>query len=440
MIPEIELKSQEEIKRLQEEKLKVLLNYLNEHSPYYQNLFKTHHIEPKKIETLADLTLIPTTSKDDLQRHNDSFRCVKREDIIDYTTTSGTLGTPVTFGLTDTDLDRLAYNEAISLSCAGIKKGDVVQLMTTIDRRFMAGLAYFLGIRKLGASIVRVGAGIPELQWDSIATYHPKYLIAVPSFLLKMIEYAEKNGIDYQSSSVKSVICIGEPLRLQDFSPSLLTEKIMEKWKDLQLYSTYASTEMSTTFTECEYQQGGHHHPELIITEVLDDQGNPVPEGECGELTITTLGVQAMPLLRFRTGDLVSMHSEPCPCGRNTQRISPVLGRKQQMIKYKGTTLYPPVLMDLLSCFDTIENYVIEINTNEILTDEILIKIGTFFPSEELREEISNHFRAKIRVVPKIEFHDIEALERQIYPSGSRKPIRFVDKRNKMTDKADFFD
>lgn len=431
MIPEIELKSPEEIKKLQEEKLRFLLKYLNEHSPYYQNLFITHNIDPEKIQTLADLAQIPTTSKDDLQTYNDSFRCVAQEEIIDYATTSGTLGTPVTFGLTDKDLDRLAYNEAISLSCAGIKKGDVVQLMTTIDRRFMAGLAYFLGIRKLGASIVRVGAGIPELQWDSIATYRPKYLIAVPSFLLKMIEYAEKNGIDYQSSSVKGVICIGESLRSQDFSPTLLTKKIMDKWEGLQLYSTYASTEMSTTFTECEYQQGGHHHPELIITEVLDDKGNQVKDGECGELTVTTLGIEAMPLLRFRTGDIVSMHSEPCQCGRNTQRISPVLGRKQQMIKYKGTTLYPPVLMDLLSCFDKIENYIIEINTNEILTDEILIKIGTLFPSEELREEISNHFRAKIRVVPKIEFHKIETLEQQIYPSGSRKPIRFVDKRKK---------
>lgn len=431
MTPEIELKSPEEIKKLQEEKLRFLLKYLNEHSPYYQNLFRTHNIDPEKIQTLADLAQIPTTSKDDLQTYNDSFRCVAQEEIIDYTTTSGTLGTPVTFGLTDKDLDRLAYNEAISLSCAGIKKGDVVQLMTTIDRRFMAGLAYFLGIRKLGASIVRVGAGIPELQWDSIATYRPKYLIAVPSFLLKMIEYAEKNGIDYQSSSVKGVICIGESLRSQDFSPTLLTKKIMDKWEGLQLYSTYASTEMSTTFTECKYQQGGHHHPELIITEVLDDKGNQVKDGECGELTVTTLGIEAMPLLRFRTGDIVSMHSEPCQCGRNTQRISPVLGRKQQMIKYKGTTLYPPVLMDLLSYFDKIENYIIEINTNEILTDEILIKIGTLFPSEELREEISNHFRAKIRVVPKIEFHKIETLEQQIYPSGSRKPIRFVDKRKR---------
>jgi len=404
MIPEIEQQDPTTIRLFQEERLRVLLQYLHAHSPYYQRIFKEYHIDIEEIQTLDDLQRLPTTSKDDLQRYNDDFLCVPKTAIVDYASTSGTLGKPVTFGLTDKDLDRLAYNEAISLSCAGIQKGDIVQLMTTIDRRFMAGLAYFLGIRKMGASIIRVGAGIPELQWDSIRLYEPKYLIAVPSFVLKMIEYAEKNGIDYRASSVKGVVCIGEALRNQDFSPTLLAKKITEKWQGLQLYSTYASTEMSTTFTECEYQHGGHHHPELIITEVLDDEGRPVPDGESGELTITTLGVEGMPLLRFRTGDIVAMHSTPCKCGRHTVRVSPVLGRKQQMIKYKGTTLYPPALMDLLTGFEAIENYIIEINTNDILTDEILIKIGTKTPTEALREQISHHFRAKLRVVPKIEF------------------------------------
>lgn len=428
-VPEIEKQSQADIIVLQEKKLQEVLAYVNEHSAFYKRLFKEHNINVSAIKTLSDLTKLPTTCKDDLQRNNDAFRCVPKSAIVDYASTSGTLGTPVTFGLTDNDLNRLAYNEAISLACAGIKKGDVVQLMTTIDRRFMAGLAYFLGVRQLGASIVRVGAGIPELQWDSIRLYEPTYLIAVPSFLLKMIAYAEKNGIDYEASSVKGVVCIGEPLRNQDFSNTLLAEKIAEKWKGIKLYSTYASTEMSTTFTECEYQQGGHHHPELIITEVLDDAGNRVGENESGELTITTLGVEAMPLVRFRTGDIVTMHTGTCACGRNTARVSPVLGRKQQMIKYKGTTLYPPVLMDLLTNFEEIENYIIEISTNSILTDEILIRIGTRTPTEALKERISNHFRAKIRVVPKIEYCDIALLERELYPLGSRKPMKFVDKR-----------
>jgi len=328
MIPNIEIAPLSEIKSFQEKKLRELLVYLNKKSPYYKNLFKTKNIAIDSIQTLEDLAALPLTTKEDLQQNNDDFLCVPKHDIIDYVTTSGTLGDPVTFALTDNDLERLAYNEAISFACAGVKKEDILQLTTTIDRRFMAGLAYFLGARKLGAGIIRVGAGIPELQWDSIIKFKPSYLIAVPSFLLKLIEYATVNGIDLKTSGIKGAICIGEPLRNQDFSLNALSEKIKASW-DIELFSTYASTEMSTAFSECEAQKGGHHHPELIITEILDVNNNPVKPGEVGELTITTLGIEAMPLLRFKTGDMVIAHTEPCSCGRTTMRLGPVVGRKK---------------------------------------------------------------------------------------------------------------
>lgn len=428
MIPAIETKTLEEIRAFQQEKLREALVYLKNNSPYYRSLFAKEGIAIESIKTISDLQQIPVTTKTQLQEFNDDFFCVSMHQIIDYATTSGTLGSPVTFGLTDNDLERLAYNEAISFACAGIKKGDVVQLMTTMDRRFMAGLAYFMGLRKLGAGVIRVGAGIPELQWDSILKYQPKYLIAVPSFLLKLIEYAEQHKIDYKASSVKGVICIGESLRNQDFSASILTEKITDKWP-LQLFSTYASTEMSTAFTECEHFVGGHQHPELIITEVLDENDQPVPEGESGELTITTLGVEAMPLLRFKTGDIVKLHTEPCLCGRTTLRVGPVVGRKQHMIKYKGTTLYPPAMHDLLTYFEGVKNHVIEISTNELGTDEILIKISAHTHSEELLASIKDHFRAKLRVTPKIEFVAEDILNKIIFVPASRKPITFIDKR-----------
>lgn len=430
MIPKIELATTQEIKALQEQKLSELMLYLKEKSPFYQSVFSQHNIDLANIKTLESLQQIPVTTKTDLQLHNKDFFCVPASEIIDYPTTSGTLGKPVSFGLTDNDLERLAYNEAISLACAGIKKGDVVQLMTTIDRRFVAGLAYFLGLRKLGAGSIRIGAGTPQLQWDSILENQPKYLIAVPSFLLKMIEYAEANDIDYQGSSVQAVVCIGEALRNQDLSDSILAEKIKSKW-DIQLYSTYASTEMSTAFTECEFQKGGHHHPELIITEVLDDNNQPVSEGELGELTITTLGVEAMPLLRFKTGDMVQFFSEKCPCGRNTQRVGPVLGRKEQMIKYKGTTIYPPAIYDLLKFFDQIQLYLIELYTNEIGNDEILIRVASADTSSQFLNQIKEYLQSKLRVTPKVEFADFTSLKKIVFNPLSRKPIYLVDKRNK---------
>mgnify|MGYP006345205653 FL=1 len=226
MIPHIEKQTTAEIKIFQELKLQEVLQYVSANSVYYQNLFQEHHIDISKINTLEDLQLIPTTTKEDLQRNNDDFLCVPTNKIIDFATTSGTLGDPVTFGLTDNDLERLAYNEAISFDCAGINEGDIVQLMTTIDRRFMAGLAYFLGLRKMKVGVIRVGAGIPELQWDSILKYKPTYLITVPSFLLKLIEYADSHEIDYNNLGIKGAICIGESLRNQDFSNSILAESI----------------------------------------------------------------------------------------------------------------------------------------------------------------------------------------------------------------------
>lgn len=428
LFPEIEFSDSNEIKAFQEKKLREQLLYLKEKSPFYQKLFKENKIDVSQIKTLEDLTKIPTTSKTDLQQYNDDFFCIPKSEIADYSTTSGTLGDPVTFGLSDKDLERLAYNEAISFACAGIKKGDLVQMMTTIDKRFMAGMAYFLGLRKLEAGIIRMGPGIPELQWDSILRYKPKYVITVPSFLLKMIEYAEKNNIDYKNSSVFGAICIGESLRNQDFSKSQLAEKIAEKW-DIKLFSTYASTEMSTAFTECEFQKGGHHHPELIITEILDDNLNPVKTGEAGELVITTLGVEAVPLLRFRTGDIVKAYYETCDCGRNTMRLGPVIGRKQQMIKYKGTTLYPPALNDALNGFPGISAYQIVIRNNEIGTDEIVVRISSENPDEDFMKEIRDHFRAKLRVNPSIEIHPEDWLLKQIHHPNSRKPLNFIDLR-----------
>src|SRR5690606_61395 len=396
--------------------------------PFYQQKFKEENIKLGTIQTINDLKKVSVTTKNDLQLYNDDFFCVPKQDILDYATTSGTLGDPVTFGLTDSDLERLAYNEMLSFQCAGVQKGDLVQLMTTMDRRFMAGLAYFLGLRKLGAGIVRVGAGVPPLQWDSILRYQPKYLIAVPSFILKMIEYAEENQIDYNNSSVKGVICIGEALRNSELQPTLIAQRIRDKW-NVDLYSTYASTEMSAAFTECQQFKGGHHHPELIITEILDDEGNEVPNGALGELVITTLGIEAMPLLRFKTGKLVRTHSETCGCGRNTYRLGPVEGRKQQMIKYKGTTLYPPVMHDAVAHFKEVKLHLIEITSNEIGTDEICIRLFSTDRSEEFSSKLKDYFRAKLRVTPQITFEEETVLQKTIFDPLSRKPITFIDKR-----------
>jgi phenylacetate-CoA ligase len=429
-IPEIEKSSATDIKIFQEKKLKELLEYVNENSPFYKKVFKANAIDIVKISKLEDLQNIPVTTKDDLNKHNFDFICVAKEKIIDYVTSSGTLGDPVTFALTNNDLERLAYNEHISLACAGGTKNDVYQLMTTLDRRFMAGLAYFMGIKQMGAGVVRVGNGMPEFQWDTIKRLQPTIAIAVPSFIVKLIEFAEQNKIDYKNCSIKKIVCIGEAIRNEDFSLNTLGKRIHDLW-NVQLFSTYASTEMSAAFTECEHGKGGHHHPELLILELLDDHNKPVKAGEAGELTVTTLGLEGMPLLRFKTGDICYAHTESCECGRNTIRLSPIIGRKQHMIKFKGTTLYPPSLYDILNDVNYIQNYIIEVYTNDIGTDEITINIGAVDPPQNYEKELKDHFRAKLRVAPTIKLNSPEAIAKLQFPEMSRKAITFIDKRTK---------
>ena len=430
-INDIEYKSVEEIKAYQEKLLQEALAYLQAHSPYYQRMFKSYGIHIDKIQHIEDLVKIPFTEKKDLQLFNEEFLCCPKDKVIDYITTSGTLGDPVTFGCTEKDLQRLAYNEKKSFECAGVKPGDVVQLMTTLDKRFMAGLAYFLGLRELGAGVIRVGNGIPELQWDTIRRIKPDTIMCVPSFILRLIEYAEEHNIDYKSSSIRRIIGIGEGLRDQNFELNLLGKKIKEKW-DVQLFATYSSTEMGATFSECEYGLGGHVHPELIIVEIIGEDGLPVPDGQPGEIVVTTLGVEGMPLLRFRTGDIAAKIIDQCKCGRNSYRLTPLVGRKNNMIKLKGTTLYPPAINDVLDNTDFVENYVIEVRQSEAGTDDVVVKIGLKYePDFDVVKILKDSFRSRIRVAPQIEVHPVEEIQKINFPAKTRKPIKFIDLRNK---------
>lgn len=428
-IPEIELKSIEEQSAFQFDRLKVALHYLNKQSPYYQKVFREHAIDISAITSWQDFHQLPTTSKQDLQHHNWDFLCVPRKDISEYTATSGTMGRPVTIALTANDLQRLAYNEYLSFHTINAGEGDIFQLMLTLDRQFMAGIAYYNGLAKSGVSAVRTGPGLPAMQWETIQQLGITGLVAVPSFLLKMIEYARTNHISLNHSTVKKVLAIGESLRDEHLQWNALAQKIKTDW-NIELYSTYASTEMQTAFTECPAGQGGHHHPELIIAEILDDEGKPVQEGMMGEVTITTLGVEGMPLLRYRTGDICRAYYEPCSCGRHTMRLGPVLGRKQQMIKFKGTTLYPPVIFEVLNSISAVKEYVVTVATGNDHQDSLLIHLHADLEQEACNALLKPVFQHKWRVTPELIYCTADEIRIMQFPNNSRKPIKFIDLRN----------
>ena len=401
------------------------LDYISTESPYYKKLFKERSISLDDIKSFQDLYKIPITTKEELQQFNSDFIAVPEDDIIDFVTTSGTLGSPVNFALNDADLDRLAENEYRSFKMAGLTKSDKVQITTTLDRRFMAGMAYFLGLRKLGAGIIRTGSGLPQLQWESIGRFKPNYLVAVPSFLLKMIQYADDNNIDYKNSTVKAAICIGEPLRDQNFEFNALGKRIKDLW-EIELFSTYASTEMSTAFTECPQHKGNHVLTDLIYTEIINEQGQQVQPGEIGELVVTPLGTETMPLLRFATGDMLTYTEEKCSCDRNTPRLSPVIGRKQQKIKLKGTSLYPQHIIEVLNSYGKIKTFVIEASLDELGNDSVKVIVPDSF---EHIEELKDNFRSRLNVAPEIGRLEVDQISKLKFPKGSRKPQIFRDLR-----------
>ncbi len=427
--PEAAFESKEQIKRMQEKKLQESVAYLNERSPFYRELFTSARFNVKGIKTIEDLSVIPVTVKEDLQQRNNDFLCVPKNRIIEYSSTSGTLGSPVTIALTENDLGRLTYNEYSSFVSAEGSADDIYQLMLTLDRQFMAGMAYYAGLRKLGAGIIRLGPGVPSLQWETIQRLKPTAIVAVPSFILKLVQFANEHKIDVNSSTVKKAICIGENIRNTDFSLNTLGKRITDAW-NIKLFSTYASTEMQTAFTECNECKGGHLQPDLLIVELLDEMNKPVAAGEPGEVTITTLGVEGMPLLRYKTGDICVYDDAPCKCGRNTLRLSPVMGRKKQMIKYKGTTLYPPSIFDLLNEMEEVQDFVAEVYSNDIGMDEVMLHLLPLNSSEEINRKIRSNLQARLRVSPHIRYVSKEEMQKIQFPEGSRKAIRFIDRRN----------
>ncbi len=423
---DLDKKPIEEIRSFQNKELKKLLIYLSKNSTFYKNHFAKHNIDITSI-TIDNLSSIPTTSKDDLNANNWDFLCVEKNKIAEYCSTSGTLGMPVTIALTANDLSRLAYNEYLSFLQTACTSNDIFQLMLTMEKQFMAGIAYYSGIQKLGAAVIRIGAGNISLQIDSIIRNKPTVLIAVPSFILKMMEYAAQNNIDLNSTSVKKIICIGENIRNQDFTFNELSNRILKDW-NIKLFSTYASTEKQTAFTECSVGEGNHAHPELLIFEILDDNNQPLPAGEYGELTITTLGVEGMPLLRYKTGDICTYYTNPCKCGRNSFRISQIIGRKQQLIKYKGTTLYPSTIYNVLNGINEIKDYFIEVNSNNINTDELHIYISLKGINNN-EQKITQIIQTTLRVLPKISFVSNEEILNLQATISNRKINKFHDKR-----------
>lgn len=422
------LRGGEETTARQLELLRAHLVYLAGHSPFYRQRFAAARVGVETLRSLADLAAFPLTGKDDLARDGAAFLCVPPQEIADVCLTSGTTGRPVAMLQSAADLQRLACNEELSFRAAGIRPGERVLIAAAIDRCFMAGLAYFLGLQRLGATTIRAGSSSLPILAELVRSQRPSAIVGVPTLLLALAGRLRADGFDPARCGVTTLIGIGEPLRCEDLSLSPLGERLTVAWGGARICATYASTEMATTFADCTCGRGGHLHPELMVVEIVDEAGCPVPPGTTGEVVATPLQVTGMPLLRFRTGDLAALHAEPCPCGLTTPRLGPVVGRKAQMLKVRGTTLFPPAIATVLQELPTVRGHYLEVFAEFDLSDRLRVVVGSDDPQLKA-EDVAERIAARTRVKPEVVIVPPAEVQRKVLVEEKRKPVTFFDYR-----------
>jgi len=397
-------------------------------SPFYHRLLPELGIEPAK-STLADLNRLPFTSRHDLEREPAAFLAEPPEKQVDLALTSGSTGEPILVPYTANDLDRLAFNEMLNFWGAGIRPDDRLLLCVTLDRCFVAGLAYYQGLVKLGSGAIRSGPGQPARQWELLNRLKPTGLVGVPSFLLKTALWGREQGFDPKTSGIKYLVTIGEPVRKSDGTLTPLGSELEESWS-ARVFNNYGATEMETAFSECSAGCGGHVHPELMLAEIVDDAGRVLPPGEPGEVVVTPLGVEGLPLLRFRTGDIARLHTEPCSCGWQTPRLGAIEGRLAQRLKVSGTTIYPEMVFQVLQELPEVRNSYLEVRSTYDLSEEINVVVGLDNPADQaITLRLSELLQARLRVRPRVTALDHDQVQTTMEQGGGRKLKRFFDLR-----------
>lgn len=397
------------------------IEYCRAKSPYYSKRCSGFPIATAS-NSFDILFSMPFTSKDDLARNIDNFVAAPEYDIRDIAFSSGTTGASLPIVYTENDLQRLAYNELKAFISCGMTCYDKILLTCTMDRCFIAGLAYREGARAVGASVIRNGLNSLESHAGVISATKPTIVIGVPSFLKKLIKFLYNESIDH--SSVKKLICIGEPVRNSDCKLSLLGNFLEKQW-GAKVYSTYASSETITSFCDCEAGCGGHLHHDLAILEIINDNGRKCAPGEPGEVVITPLQMEGMPLLRFKTGDISLYFDEKCVCGRATPRLGPIIGRKQQMMKINGTTVYPETVFSCLESLPGIIDYYIVAHSYDGYLSHAEVTVSISSDSDLTEEVVSNKIAATARVRLRVIIKSYEQVHQQIFLGATRKPVRF---------------
>ncbi len=421
--PELETMTRPEIEKLQMERLKTTLQRCM-NAPFYKKRFEEHGLKPEDIRSLEDLRKIPFTTKQDL-RDNYPFgmSVVPLEQVVRLHSSSGTTGTPTVILHTQKDLDEWANAVARCLYMVGLRPGDIFQNSSGYGM-FTGGLGFQYGAERLG---MPAAAGNTKRQIKFITDFGTTALHAIPSYAGRLYEVMEEMGIDPRRDTKLRTLIIGaEPHSDQQ-------RRRIEDMLGVKAYNSFGMSEMcgpGVAF-ECPEQNGMHIWEDYYIVEIVDPETlEPVPEGEVGELILTTINREAMPLLRYRTRDLTRILPGECPCGRHHKRLDRMKGRSDDMMILKGVNIFPIQIENILMQFKELgSDYLItltNLEANDEMTVEVELNefIDDYGFMQRLTKEITRQLKDEILITP-----TVKLVPKGSLPKQEGKAVRVKDLR-----------
>ncbi|HBT47629.1 MAG TPA: phenylacetate--CoA ligase [Peptococcaceae bacterium] len=416
--PTNECRPRAEIRALQLERLQALVQYVYERVPFYRQAMDERGVRPSDIRTLEDVRLLPMTTKEDFRRHYPfGLFAVPLKEVVRLHASSGTTGKPVVVGYTRRDMETWTEVVARVVTCAGVEAGDVAQVVFSYGL-FTGGFGLHYGLERVGATVVPAAAGNSKRHIMLMQDFGTTVLVGTPSYVLHLAEVAEEEGIDPRSLPVRLGLFGGEA------SSREMLQEIERRWGMLATDNYGLSEVMGPGVSgECRYQDGQHIAEDHFLVEILDPAtGEPCPPGVPGEVVITTLTKEAVPVLRYRTRDISFINYEPCRCGRTLARLGKIQGRTDDMLIIRGINVFPSQVESVLMEIEGITPHYQLVVSRRGFLDELEVRVEVderFFTDrfrelEELEEKVAERLytvlqlKARVRLV---EPHSIERSE-----------------------------
>ncbi|WP_296805588.1 phenylacetate--CoA ligase family protein [uncultured Methanobrevibacter sp.] len=426
---EIETMPRADLEELQLKKLQEIVKRAFDKIPYYNKKYSAAEVYPEDIETLKDIEKLPFITKDDLREsYPFGLFAVDIKDIKELHSSSGTTGKPVVSGYTEKDLDTWAETIARGLTMMGLDEGDILQ-NTHGYGMFTGGFGVHYGCHKIGAAIIPISTGQTRRQIEIMEDFGTTGLIFTPSYGIHLGEVALEDGIDPKELGIKAI----------GFGAEMWTEEIRKKVEDIfgtKAYNIYGLTELMGPGigVECEAQKGLHIAEDIYYPEIIDSNTGKVIGGEKpGELVLTNLEREGMPVIRFRTKDLTKITYEKCECGRTHARMSRITGRSDDMIKVKGVAIFPSQIEKALLKAGDVEPHYLIIVTRPGTLDEIEVKVEAsqdiFFDGVKEMMSVQNKIGKSIENETGIRVK-VTLVEPKTLPRFEGKAKRVIDERN----------